>query len=141
MNIYSLLGDTVAALHVAYVGFVFVGQILILAGWLFGWRWTRNPWFRLLHLGMIGFVAFEEAINMRCPLTVWEESFRTLAGQEFSGDTFLSRLVHSLMFFDGAPWVFTAIHVTFAAIVMGTFILYRPRWKSREQRELMDAII
>jgi hypothetical protein len=41
------------AIHVAYVSFVIVGELLILLGIVFKWRWIRNPWFRWGHLILI----------------------------------------------------------------------------------------
>lgn len=130
--IYGYLADLMVAVHVAYVAFVVVGQLLILIGWMAGWSWVRNFWFRALHLLAIGFVAFEEFIDMRCPLTVWEEQFRAMAGQPFSGETFLSRLMHSLIFIEGQPPIFfTMIHLGFAALVLLTVVLVPPRWPRR----------
>lgn len=128
---YGLLADLLVAVHVGYVAFVVVGLLLIVVGWVRGWSWVRNPWFRVPHLIAIGFVALEEAIDMRCPLTVWEEHFRGLAGQEFTGQTFISRMLHSLIFFDGPPWVFTALHVGFAALVFVAFVCCPPRFRRR----------
>lgn len=127
MNWYGFLADLMVTLHVAYIAFVVVGQVLIVVGVLAGWAWVRNFWFRITHLVAIGFVAFEEFVGMRCPLTVWEHQFRVLAGQEFSGETFLSRLMHALIFFQAEPWVFSALHIGFAALVLGTFLFAPPR--------------
>jgi hypothetical protein len=38
---YSFLADVVVALHVAYVGFVVVGLLLILLGLPLRWSWGR----------------------------------------------------------------------------------------------------
>ena len=43
----AYLADGVVALHVSYVAFVVLGQLLILAGVVFRWQWVRNFWFRL----------------------------------------------------------------------------------------------
>lgn len=56
---HHILADVTIALHAVFVLFVIVGQVLILAGWLRGWGWTRWRLFRLLHLGSIGFVVLE----------------------------------------------------------------------------------
>ena len=36
----------------------------VLAGAVLGWRWIRNFWFRLIHLGMIGLVVFFFAVRV-----------------------------------------------------------------------------
>ncbi len=124
----AFLADLMVAIHVGYVGYVVVGQLLIMIGWPLGWKWIRNFWFRSTHLAAIGFVAFEEAIDMRCPLTVWEEHFRELAGQPVSGETFLSRFLHNLIFIDLPSWGYTAVHLGMAAVVLLTFFLCLPNW-------------
>ncbi|WP_020470664.1 DUF2784 domain-containing protein [Zavarzinella formosa] len=127
---YGFLADLMVAIHVGYVGYVVLGQLVIWLGWALGWGGIRNVWFRLSHLAAIGFVAFEEAIQMRCPLTDWEEHFRELAGQPVSGETFVGRLMHSLIFVQfEESWPYTVIHLGFAALVFGTFILCPPRFR------------
>ena len=51
---YAVLADALAAFHLAYVAFVVVGELAILAGAAFGCRWARNRWFRGAHLLAIG---------------------------------------------------------------------------------------
>lgn len=125
---YGFLADLMVAIHVGYVGYVVVGQLLIWLGWAMGWRFVRNFWFRTTHLLAIGVVAYEELMHIRCPLTVWEEHFRELAGQPITGETFLGRLMHSILFHDFQPWVFAAIYYTTLAVVLLTLVFCRPRW-------------
>ena len=124
---YGFLADLMVAIHVSYVGYVVVGQLLIWLGWAFGRQWVRNLWFRASHLLAIGIVAYEELMDIRCPLSVWEEHFRELAGQPTSGETFLGRMLHSLIFYDFQPWVFEAIYYTALAVVLLTLLLCPPR--------------
>lgn len=124
---YGFLADLMVAIHVGYVAYVVLGQFLIWAGWAFGRRWVRNFWFRATHLLAIAVVAVEQFFEIRCPLTVWEEYFREKAGQPVTGETFLGRLLHSLIFFDFQPWVFGAIYYTTLAVVVLTLILCPPR--------------
>src|SRR5262245_48484419 len=114
---YRLLADVVVAVHVAYVAFVVVGQLLILAGVARGWRWVRNPWFRLAHLAAILIVAAEALLDIDCPLTIWEHQLRVRGGQATAGGTFIGDLLHRLIFYDFPPWVFTTAYVAFAAVV------------------------
>lgn len=125
---YRLLADLIVAIHSAYVGFVVVGQLLILAGLLRGWRWVRNWWFRVAHLIAIAVVALEAAFKIACPLTVWEQRLRALAGGEVSQGTFIGDLLHNLIFVDAPAWAFTVAYVGFALAVAATFLLAPPRW-------------
>jgi hypothetical protein len=120
--VYGFLADLMVAIHVGYVAYVVLGQVLIWTGWALGWKWVRNFWFRATHLLAIAVVAFEQVMEIRCPLTVWEESFRIKAGQPVTGETFLGRLMHSVLFHDFEPWVFGAIYYTTLAVVALTLI-------------------
>jgi hypothetical protein len=129
-----ILADIVAAVHLAFVAFVIVAQVLIVVGALAGWAWVRNPWFRVSHLVMIGVVAFESMVDFECPLTTWENMLRRAAGQETgAGQTFIGRLVDSIMFFDHAKYyyVLNASYITFALLVAVTFWLAPPRFGTR----------
>src|SRR5262245_36576837 len=95
---YSLLADLLVAIHVGYVCYVVVGQLLIWLGLARRWGWVRNPWFRWTHLLAIVVVSLEAVMNWPCPLTVWEGQLRGAAGQEVSDQSFLGRLLHHLIF-------------------------------------------
>jgi len=125
---YGFLADLIVAIHVGYVGYVVIGQFLILAGWLLGWKWVRNFWFRMSQFVMMMVVVYEEIRDIRCPLSVWEEHFRQLAGQPSTGESFMGRILHSLLFYEAPPIVFTIGYMSFGALVLATFLFCRPRW-------------
>ena len=131
---YRIAADLVVTLHMAYVLFVVVGFVLILAGCLFRWQWIRNAWFRTIHLACIVLVAAEALLGIPCPLTVWEHSLRRLAGQTTYRGDFIANWTHELLFFDIPPWVFTLIYTAFAALVLLTFLLAPPRRFLRRDR-------
>lgn len=135
---YGFLADLMVAVHVGYVAYVLAGEALILVGWWRGWGWVRNFWFRATHLLAIAVVMFEEVAGLRCPLTVWEEWLRVRAGQPVTGETFVGRLLHSVLFYDDAPrWVFTAGYSAATAVVLATLLLCPPRrplWPGRRAR-------
>lgn len=128
---YRLAADAVVVVHFAYVAFVVVGLLAILLGLACGWRWVRNPVFRILHLGAIVFVAAEALGGVTCPLTTWEYQLRTLAGDATYQGDFIAAWVHDLLFFDAEPWVFTVCYVAFALVVLATFLFGPPRWRTR----------
>jgi hypothetical protein len=128
--LYAILADVVVFVHLLYVGFVVLGQLLILGGLLFSWQWIRNLTFRVAHLVAILIVALESIGGVECPLTVWENRLRVLAGQKPSGDTFMGQLFHNLLFYDLPPWCFTACYLTFALLVLATFLLAPPQRRS-----------
>jgi hypothetical protein len=136
VTFYGFLADMVVAFHVAYVAFVVVGQLLILLGWLLGWKWIRNFWFRLLHLLAIGIVAFESMATIVCPLTTLESYLREQAGQEVSEASFMGRFLHALIFHDYPQSYFDIGNVVFALLVILTFWLARPNLPKFLRRDM-----
>ena len=126
---YGFLADAVVAAHVGYVAFVVLGQLAIVVGAAARAQWARNPWFRFAHLTTIAIVAYEAIRGLRCPLTVWEEQLRQLAGQSFdSAETFLGRLLHNLLFIEGQPEIFfTTLYLAMLFVVLQGLIMYPPR--------------
>jgi hypothetical protein len=125
---YSFLADLIVALHVGYVAFVVAGQFLVWLGLALRWNWVRNPWFRISHMLATLIVGLEAVCAFDCPLTVWEDSLRHLAGQDVGEGSFLGRLLHNLIFYDFPTWVFNAVHIAFAVLVIATFLAAPPRF-------------
>ncbi len=125
---YGFWADITAIVHFAFFSFVIVGQILILVGILWRWQWIRNIWFRATHLLAIVLVGAEAVMGMNCPLTDLERFFRAKAGQTVSDASFMARLVNEIMFYQFPDWVFRIAHISFALLVIATFILAPPRW-------------
>jgi hypothetical protein len=127
---YGFAADLVVVFHVAIVAFVPLGQLAIIVAAPMKWQWARNPWFRFTHLAIIGIVAFEAINHLRCPLTVWEEQLRALAGQAFHGsETFMGRIMHSVLFIDDvSETVFTVGYMAVFILVMQGLVMYPPRW-------------
>ena len=124
---YALLADAILVAHAAYVLFVVGGQVLILLGAWRGWGWTRNPAFRLAHLAAIGFVVWEAWAGVACPLTVWENRLRELAGSDAYSMSFIAYWLRELLFYSAPEWVFTVLYTTFSLIVIVTCVFYPPR--------------
>ena len=120
--------------HASFVAFVVVGQVLILGGWVRGWRWTRNPAFRLIHLGAIALVVLESWFGVVCPLTWLEFRLRAAAGSPVAADGFLAYWLQRLIFYDAPSWVFTLVHTVFGAVVAATLVLYPPRMRRSTHR-------
>jgi hypothetical protein len=127
MKAYTYLADVIAAFHVALASFVAVGQLLIFIGLARKWRWIRNLWFRLAHLFTITVVALLDICGLRCPLTVWEDDLRRLAGQTIKDSSFVGRHMHNLLAYDFDLWVFSVGYVAVALLVHITFIFAPPR--------------
>ncbi len=94
-QLYLRLADVVLVVHAAFVAFVVVGLVLIWVGRFRGWAFVRNFWFRAAHLVAIGVVAAESLTGFVCPLTMWEDRLRLLAGgeQRYAG-SFIQHWLH-----------------------------------------------
>jgi hypothetical protein len=134
---YGILADLVVAIHVGYIAYVVLGQLLIIAAAPMKWQWARNPWFRFTHLTAIGIVAYEAIRGLRCPLTVWEEQLRELGGQVFTGsETFVGRILHDLMFIENQPEIFfTTMYIGVLVLVIQGLVMFPPRMFRAGKRE------
>jgi len=126
MAIYGYLADLVVTLHLAYVLTVIIVLILIPVGRFLGWNWVRSFWLRIIHLVMIGIVAFQAWIGVICPLTHLENYLRALAGQETYSGTFVGRLVESLLYYECPSWVFLVAYTCVALLTALTLIFVPP---------------
>lgn len=119
--------DVVLLLHALFVAFVVLGLVGILIGGWRGWRWVKNPWFRLTHLLAIAVVVLQSWAGMLCPLTGWESALRQAAGAEGYRDTFIGHWVGALLYYRAPDWVFVITYTAFAGLVIMTWVLVRPR--------------
>jgi len=133
MVAYLILADLVAVVHAAYVLFVVVGLILIVAGIARGWEWIRGFRFRLAHLLAIAIVCAQWFAGVACPLTVLENRLREMGGATGYSHDFVAYWVDWLIFYDLPSWVFTIAYPAVGAAIAALFILAPPRWPSRHQ--------
>lgn len=126
-RLHLLLADVTLVLHGLVVLFNLGALPLIWVGYVREWRFVRNPYFRLLHLLLIGLVTAEAALGWECPLTTLEESLRSGggAGAGYEGG-FLSHWLHRLIFWDISPWLWMVLYGLFFALVVASYILVRP---------------
>ncbi len=127
MNVYSLLADAVVAAHLAYVLFVIVGLLAVLAGFVMKWRWVKNPWFRWIHFSMIGIVVVEALLSITCPLTTLENWLRIKSGAATQSGSFVGRLSHELLFINLPPHMFVYLYCAFGSLVALSLFLVPPR--------------
>ncbi len=127
--IYRLLADLTVAVHFGYVAFVVLGVAVTMIGALLGWQWVRNRWFRGIHLAMILIVVVEAWAGITCPLTIFEQEFRSAAGEQTYQGDFIATWFHDAMFFEAAPWVFTLGYSLFGCLVIANLVFVSPRWR------------
>jgi hypothetical protein len=128
----AFLADVILVVHSAIVAFCVGGELAILAGAVFKWKWIRNLPFRIAHLAMVLYVALEAILGISCPLTVWEYDLRAAAGQaDLQNLSFVAQIIRKIIFYDFPPWVFTALYTGFGLLILLTFIFIRPGRKPR----------
>jgi polyferredoxin len=118
-----LVADALLVAHFLVAAFIVAGLVMVWLGAALGWPWTRNPWFRYLHLGAIAFVAAEALVGVACPLTVWEDLLRGGVRPE----SFVGRWVQRLLYYPAPEWVFTAAYVAWTLATLLTLWLAPPK--------------
>jgi hypothetical protein len=127
-RLYGFTADALLVVHFAYVAFVVAGLVFIWLGHFLRWKWVRNFYFRLAHLTAMGIVAFEAVTGIICPLTVWEERLRVMAGsgQSYAG-SFVQHWLHRILFYEASERVFQFLYVAFFALILLSLWVVKPR--------------
>lgn len=123
----ALLADVVAAVHLAIVVFVLAVPFAALAGGLLRWRWVRSPLLRLVHLGIMLYIALNALRNELCFLTHIEFDLRREAGQQGAEGSFVGQVLHDVLFVDVDQALLNGIYLGFFALVVLTLVLVPPR--------------
>ena len=127
MIVYRVLADLVVAVHFTYVAFVIVGQLAIVYGVIRQRSWSRNYYFRWLHLLAIALVVLQSWLGVACPLTDLENYLRERACEASYPGDFIGYWAGRLLFYEGPAWVFALAYTTFGAFVLATFVFAPPR--------------
>ena len=132
---YRLLADLVL-----FVIFVVAGLVLIIAGYRRGWRWVRNPWFRIGHLGAIVVVVAQSWLGVLCPLTDLEMALRERAGDVTYTGSFIAHWLDRILYVQWPPWLLSVIYSVFALTVIWTWVGVPPRpFRRRGRGPAFDA--
>lgn len=116
---YLLIANLLVLLHLAFVGFVVLGALLVL-------RWPRLAW---IHLPCALWGALIEFAGWVCPLTPLEIRFRQLGGQAGYAGGFIE---HYLL-----PVLYPQNLTRSVQVALGTLVLilnaatYRRLWRRR----------
>jgi hypothetical protein len=138
--------DVVITLHFAFMLFVLFVQALVLIGWPFGWRWTRNFWLRLAQVVCIEIVAGQAIVGLECPLTSLERDLRGSLRPAQPGDSELeesdlereklhylegaspiARFAHDRLFYSSLSGWYDVVSAGFGLIVLLTWLCVPPR--------------
>jgi Protein of Unknown function (DUF2784) len=123
------LADLMLVVHIGIVAFVVIGEALFLLGGWRGWSWVRKFWLRVLHLALMAFIAVQAWLGETCPLTIWEQDLRDIAGQASYRESFIEHWLSRLLYIDAPWWAFVAGYTIFVALVIATWRWVPPRRK------------
>jgi hypothetical protein len=127
-----LIADSLFLLHLSFVAFVALGQLVIVAGWLLRWGFVRNFWFRLIHFLSIAFVVGQAARGIQCFLTLWEADYRGGNVYNLKGASAIVRWCNGILYPTTNMQLFLWIYVGFGLLVVLTTVLAPPRWPWRK---------
>lgn len=119
--------DAVLVVHVAFVGFVVLGQLYVMLGWALRWSSARNRLFRHLHLIAIGVVVLQSWLGLICPLTLLEIHLRGGEADWTQGQSFVGYWLSRVLYYHAPAWVFTMIYTGFGFLVLLCYFGYPPR--------------
>jgi hypothetical protein len=126
---YQILADLVLLLHVLFVVFVVVALLLIIVGGFRQWLWTRNRWFRIVHLVGILVVVVQSWAGLLCPLTTLEMWFRgQVGGVKYEG-SFIQYWLERFLYYEAPGWVFVVAYTGFGLLVIITWVGFPPQKK------------
>ena len=125
--LYLLAADLMLVAHLLTVVFIVGGLVLIVIGGRLAWRWVRNPWFRSAHLVAIAVVVLQAWLGRLCPLTTWEMSLRSRAGEATYSGSFIAHWLEQLLYYQAPFWVFVVAYSVFGILVLGCWFWIRPR--------------
>jgi hypothetical protein len=128
---YLILANIILVMHSLVVAFVIFGFVFIVIGKVRKWGWSRKFWFRLVHLLAMSIVTLQSWVGVICPLTIWENKLRSLAGEEAYEGSFVQYWLRELIFFDAAPWVFVSAYTVFVALIIIYWFIYPPQKRNR----------
>ena len=138
----AFLADVLVVIHLIVVLFMIFGLVFVLVGWPLKWRWIRNPWFRLSHLGIMAYIAYNAIIGEYCFLTRWESDLRKEAGQIAASGrpvddeiSFVGRLFRDVLYIDVPQSELDPYYLAFGAVLLVSILFVPPRFRRRKDDE------
>jgi hypothetical protein len=127
----DVLVNLVIVVHLAYFVFVVGGFFCILIGARLGWKWIRNPWFRIAHLLSVFIVLVEDRLAVNCPLNVLESSLRSPGGEAAQAPAEPISVLDQLLHHTISERVLDALYWTLGPLLVLLLFLVRPKFRAR----------
>ncbi|MCU1334776.1 MAG: hypothetical protein JWO19_357 [Bryobacterales bacterium] len=126
----NVLANLVIILHLAYFVFVVGGFLGIVIGAALGWRWVRNPWFRIAHLLSVLIVLLEDVFDVNCPLNVLETSLRSPGTEAVEASGGMGDLLDQLLHHTLSERVLDGLYWTLGPLLVLLFVFVRPDFRA-----------
>jgi len=126
-----VLVNLVIVVHLAYFVFVVGGFFCILIGARLGWKWIRNPWFRIAHLLSVFIVLVEDRLAVNCTLNVLESSLRSPGGEAAQAPAEPISVLDQLLHHTISERVLDALYWTLGPLLVLLLFLVRPKFRAR----------
>ena len=132
----AILADIIVVIHLLIVIFMIGGLAAVLVGWPLRWDWVRSPWWRIAHLAIMAYIAFNAIRGELCFLTIWEAQLRDRAGQHSREQvSFIGRLFRDALYVDVPQRSLDVIYLVFGSLVLASVLFVRPRFRSGPRAE------
>jgi len=124
---FRLLADAVLVLHFAFILFVVGGLLCVVVGNLRAWTWVNGWWFRIAHLGAIGFVVAQSWLGMPCPLTTLEGWLRPREEATTYSQGFIEHWFQRVFAYDVPAWVLSTTDVGIGLLTLLAWWYFPPK--------------
>ena len=116
---YALAADGIMLLHFIFIAFALLGSLLLL-------KWPRLIW---LHLPAVAWGAYVEIAGRICPLTAFENEYRSLAGESTYGEGFITHYLGPIIYPPNFTrgWAFFALGVLLTVNAIGYGLYFHRR--------------
>ena len=118
-----IIADAVLAGHVIIILFNVFGLLVVPIGGLFGWRFVRIRWWRILHVLLLAAVAAQALLGRACILTLWQAA---LNGAAAAAQPLIARFVNGLIYWPLPIWVFAALYTVVFGYALALLWLVPP---------------
>lgn len=118
---WRLLADALVVAHLAFIGFVLLGGLLV-------WRWPRVAW---LHLPALAWAVWIECTAGLCPLTPLENRLRRAGGEAGYQTSFVEQYLMPVLY---PPGLTPAIQLGLGMVVPAiNVVVYAIVWRRRRR--------
>ena len=122
-----ILAALILAVHLGIIAFNLFGLVAIPLGAWRGWRFVREPSWRMLHVASLAVVALQAMAGRACLLTVWQDE---LTGSPPGTAPLIMHWINAVLFWPLPLWVFGIIYIAIFAFVVLLLWLVPPSWRS-----------